>query len=401
MGSFYNFFQSDLDFRYWSMTPVRNFFVSAHDFFIPSARNEHRPHVLSRKMMALAAAFLLCVKILSIGLIISVPTGQVYSSDITIANVISLVNISRGQNNLGQLTENSLLNKAAQAKADDMMARQYFSHDTPDGNQPWSFIKATGYSYLTAGENLAIDFRDAETMQTAWMNSPGHRANILNKNFEEVGVGVARGMFDGHQSTIVVQMFGTPIAQEVAMNQAPSNAVAGDSSLSSSRSEDGKVGIIKAEYSLQGSNLNVMVETGSDTVKVLADYGDRGVMLDPAADNVWQGNVPLSSLGTDNQISLISYDIKGNVDREQLVQVTPVLSQDSISNRGEAQGESVTFLGKVFNPKLFEQNIFWGVLSLLLIFLLIAIVVKRRVQHVGLVADASFVAMLAAVLTMT
>jgi hypothetical protein len=71
-----------------------------------------------------------------------------------------------------------------------MAARDYWSHNTPDGQTPWSFITAAGYNYQTAGENLAYGFSTASDTVTGWMNSTEHRANILNGKFKELGVGV-------------------------------------------------------------------------------------------------------------------------------------------------------------------------------------------------------------------
>src|SRR6185369_1735151 len=104
------------------------------------------------------------------------------------------------------------LAQAAQAKADDMVAKQYFSHTSPDGRSPWDFISAAGYKYQAAGENLAVNYQQAEEVETAWLNSPGHRANLLNPVFKEIGIGVASGNFQGNNVTFVVQEFGTPVA---------------------------------------------------------------------------------------------------------------------------------------------------------------------------------------------
>lgn len=103
-----------------------------------------------------------------------------------------------------------LLEKAAQKKAEDMAKNGYFSHWTPDGRSPWSFMTSVGYYYLRAGENIAVDFSDASTLNTAWMNSPLHRANILDGRYTKIGIGIAYGMRDGHSTTYVVQFFAKP-----------------------------------------------------------------------------------------------------------------------------------------------------------------------------------------------
>ena len=124
--------------------------------------------------------------------------------------VIDLVNQARISAGLQPLSQNSLLAQAAERKAEDMFARQYFAHVTPDNKQPWEFLRAENYVYLAAGENLAIDFLNPESAHIALMNSPSHRENILNPLYNEVGVSVIPGTFQDHQSIIVVQFFGKP-----------------------------------------------------------------------------------------------------------------------------------------------------------------------------------------------
>ncbi|MCC9312126.1 sigma-70 family RNA polymerase sigma factor [Kitasatospora sp. RB6PN24] len=123
-----------------------------------------------------------------------------------ITQVIKLVNVQRAQNGCGPVTANSLLQEAAQRQSDDMAARHFFDHTNPDGAGPQERIDATGYQWSTWGENIARGQRDPASVMTSWMNSPGHRANILNCAFKELGVGVHIGS-GGPWWT---QDFGTP-----------------------------------------------------------------------------------------------------------------------------------------------------------------------------------------------
>jgi len=126
------------------------------------------------------------------------------------ATLVDLTNKDRQAEALSNLTINPELVVAAQAKADDMASKGYFAHVSPDGHEPWFWIKEAGYDYSAAGENLAVNFSDSENVEEAWMNSPGHRANILNAKFSEIGIATARGEYKGRTTTFVVQMFGTP-----------------------------------------------------------------------------------------------------------------------------------------------------------------------------------------------
>ena len=162
---------------------------------------------------AVAASALLVV---SIFLVYSVDTvlirSQQYAS-VLAAVLTDLANGDRSQNRLGNLAINQKLVQAAQLKANDMAAKSYFAHVSPMGVDPWHWFKEAKYDYKYAGENLAIDFSDSEDVNSAWMNSPTHRANILDQHFTEVGIATAEGFYQGHPTTFVVQEFGMPLAK--------------------------------------------------------------------------------------------------------------------------------------------------------------------------------------------
>jgi uncharacterized protein YkwD len=124
--------------------------------------------------------------------------------------LVDLANTDRAAYNLGGLTVNPTLTKAAQAKADDMAAKGYFAHNSPDGVDSWHWFKQAGYDFQHAGENLAVDFSDSADVERAWMNSPTHRDNILNNKYTEVGIATASGFYQGKPTVFVVQMFGSP-----------------------------------------------------------------------------------------------------------------------------------------------------------------------------------------------
>ncbi|GAA1157786.1 RNA polymerase sigma factor (sigma-70 family) [Kitasatospora gansuensis] len=103
--------------------------------------------------------------------------------------VLDLVNSERSKNNCGPVKANSKLQAAAQGHSQDMAARNFFDHTNPDGNGPQPRIEAAGYRWSTWGENIARGQQDAAAVMDAWMKSPGHRANILNCAFTEMGLG--------------------------------------------------------------------------------------------------------------------------------------------------------------------------------------------------------------------
>ncbi len=104
------------------------------------------------------------------------------------SQVLQIVNAERAKNGLGALKLNTNVAKAAQVRATEIVTQ--FSHTRPNGQDPFTALKEAGVSYSAAGENIAYGQPDAQSVMTAWMNSPGHRANILNSRFTQIGIGV-------------------------------------------------------------------------------------------------------------------------------------------------------------------------------------------------------------------
>jgi uncharacterized protein YkwD len=123
--------------------------------------------------------------------------------------IIFAVNKERVKKDLPALTVNEKLMSSSHKKATDMVEKNYFSHFSPVDNKKWSdFIKESGYNYVVAGENLANGFDTVDKMVEAWMNSPSHRENILNKEVDETGVAISYGKLDDKPTVFVVQEFG-------------------------------------------------------------------------------------------------------------------------------------------------------------------------------------------------
>jgi uncharacterized protein YkwD len=120
--------------------------------------------------------------------------------------VLDLVNAQRQSAGCQPLTANSTLTAVARAHSTDMATRNFFSHTNPDGLSPFDRMRAAGYNGKLMGENIAAGYSTAQAVMTAWMNSAGHRANILNCGYAEIGIGYATGGSYGHYWT---QDFGT------------------------------------------------------------------------------------------------------------------------------------------------------------------------------------------------
>lgn len=135
------------------------------------------------------------------------------------AVLVDLANKDRVAEGLQSLRVSPELQTAAQAKANDMATRGYFSHTTPEGYDSWYWFRQAGYIFTHAGENLAVDFSDSIDVERAWMNSPLHRANIVDGRYAEIGIAVAQGTYEGRATTFVVQMFGAPARRQVAIGE--------------------------------------------------------------------------------------------------------------------------------------------------------------------------------------
>ncbi len=189
--------------------------------FVPGPGNAYRPHLLHRPWLVFFLVVILATEGFLVSSLIARQSSQNFLAAVVPAEIIALTNTERASNSVGTVAEDALLDNAAQAKANDMAAQGYFSHNGPDGKTPWQWIAGSGYKYQYAGENLAVRFVDSADVINAWMESPTHRANIVKGVYTAIGVGVAQGMYQGQSATYVVQYFATPESASVAANTPP------------------------------------------------------------------------------------------------------------------------------------------------------------------------------------
>jgi len=127
--------------------------------------------------------------------------------------IIYFTNLEREKIGLPALNENILLNEAAKQKNLDMSKNQYFDHISPQGASISDFVDKIDYQYLTIGENLALgDFSNEKEVVVAWMASQGHKENILNSKFKEIGMSIQKSFFKGKETFLIVQVFARPIS---------------------------------------------------------------------------------------------------------------------------------------------------------------------------------------------
>lgn len=176
-------------------------------------RTNSRTRAQSRRLLALfMMPAILIIQAVSLPL-----AGYAMGSN----ELLTLVNQQRAAAGVAPLTSNPRLVSAAHSKSVDMITKDYWSHNAPDGSEPWHFFQENGYSFKYAGENLAKNFQDAAGVVSGWMNSPSHRQNLLSPNFTEIGLTAEPGVLQGEQTTLVVAHFGTQKDQKAA--PAPAN----------------------------------------------------------------------------------------------------------------------------------------------------------------------------------
>ena len=182
-----------------------------HHLFVPHHTNNQKAKILHSPSLAIIIGVFALFQIVIGHLTARFPLILGYASQIAPAEIVRLTNIERQKQGLPALTLNSQLSSAALKKASDMFAKNYWAHVSPSGTQPWFFISQSGYTYRYAGENLARDFSDPQSVVTAWMNSPTHKENVVNSRYQDIGVAVIDGTLEGRETTLVVQMFGTKL----------------------------------------------------------------------------------------------------------------------------------------------------------------------------------------------
>lgn len=182
------------------------------DFFIPNKNNNYKPHALKTKRIFFYSLSAIFVKVIVVAFVFVFPVTAWLTPDLLkteSTKIVTLTNDLRQSLGLSDLKSNELLDSAALAKAEDMVLKQYFAHLSPENRGLRYWLSSKGYNYDVAGENLAIGFSAPEEVVQAWKNSPTHYANLIDPDYNEIGVAMVAGNYQGYDTTLVAQMFGT------------------------------------------------------------------------------------------------------------------------------------------------------------------------------------------------
>lgn len=192
--------------------------MKMYHWFIPNKKNKFHPIALRKSGLIIFTVLILSIPI-AYNLITTNKLKVLgYATNININDLFKLSNIERENRGVAPLKLDKSLSTAAYEKAKDMMKNNYWAHVSPDGTTPWIFVTNAGYEYSLAGENLAKDFNSSNGVVGGWMNSPLHRENLLNTNYQDVGYAIIDGNLEGSDTTLVVAMYGQSTKSTITAN---------------------------------------------------------------------------------------------------------------------------------------------------------------------------------------
>lgn len=364
---------------------------------LPLAANNDRPLLLRKGPLALVSALLLLAKLSAFTVLALTPVTAELAT-ITTERIVQLTNTERTKRNLTVLKTNTRLTQAARNKGEDMLNNDYFAHISPSGVTPWFWMNKEGYSYQVAGENLAIDFLEAEDVVAAWIASPSHKENMLLPDYTETGVAVVTGEFEGGTSTIVVHMFGRP-----------SGAVASESSVPEPTPTAAPETKPVPSPVITPVPVATPVPTPPPRVPRIADIT---FVLSPATD---QSQVAMRFTAAEVVEAVADDGIATKPIRPDTWALLAARAAPLTLSADDSAGNKTTLVATALVPQFTDRthvstlarpSAYWQlarrlaalIFAIIAVLLILAIFIRIHVQHVGLITHATTVLALAAVL---
>ena len=335
-------------------------------YFIPHEENDHKPHILRAQSVAFVLLVAFAMELFFwFGVRQLEPNSQLFGIIVT-NSLIDGTNQSRTANNLAPLQVSPLLQTAAQEKADDMATNGYFAHTSPAGLTPWYWFDKVGYQYISAGENLAVDFSDSKDVTTAWMNSPEHRANILNGNYTQIGMATAQGTYNGHPTIYVVEFFGTPVP---AISENPF-------ALLNSAAASAGTGLSQTQTVTGNTVTTTVITTKTTNTKPITKPVTKPVVKPISSGaNITKGNATTTNTTTTTGITKPISNSTQTVAsvKGASIEVLPVATTSNQLSNAIQQSAA--------NPRRLIDTIYLAIIALFALSLILNFFIKIRIQH--------------------
>jgi hypothetical protein len=334
------------------------------EYFVPNRKNCHKPKILRTKSLVTIAFIMVMLKLMILSYVFFVNPFKAWMSEVMSSRVLELINQERTEENIGTLSLNPVLSQSALEKANDMLLKNYFDHFSPDGRKPWDFIDRGQYEYLFVGENLAMNFTSADSVNTALMNSPSHKKNILNARYNEVGLAIVSGEINGEKTNILVELFASKNQAEPApVKPTEKIAVAPTAQPKIINSPQTHSSVVKPEVK------NIKTETEAIAAPEMTEVA--GVAKQFSSEKI-----------IENTPALVEEFTK-NTEAETEIADSP---NNAFNNPGDFQvlrmpnseNSRLVFVSSIFNS---INYIFVAVLVMVIMILIVNIMVKFRIQH--------------------
>lgn len=381
-------------------------------YFIPHKENNYHPHILHTKRAIFYGGLFVVMKIIVLAFVLFLPLEVFVMPDVLALEqkqIVALINIERVKRGLPTLLENTRLNQSADFKATDMATYEYFSHLGTNNQRLGALLAMVGYQYLAAGENLAMGFSSAQDVVNAWIKSPTHHANLLDREYQETGVGLASGYFNGVPTVYVAQHFGWPDNQAVAVKSAdtaPTQPLEPMAKVSNKLTEKKVAAIniqapreVAVKYDKVNSkvywgeargaiNLSVLAFISGPVASAQVNINDLTIKLRQENDHyVGQATVSQTADEFFKVIILPSIEIK-NINGEIITDAInwntiKIFSPTPVVKYIKAR-QSLGWLTNIFSV---SKNIYIGFIVFFAIALLLNILIKIKYQHPRVIAQ--------------
>ena len=301
------------------------------DLFIPYEGNGYQPEALNPYRILFYSITSIGIKVFVALVIFMFPLSALLVPDILndqSKKIVALTNEVRAKAGVPPLRENQILDQAANKKVEDMLIQQYFSHQGPDNRAVSDWLSAVGYPYLVAGENLAMGFATPEEVVDGWTKSKTHYSNMIDSDFDEIGIGLSVGKYDNVETTVVAQYFGRPSGEKMIILQslqAQANNGSTSSTLASATDQKPKVLgekkyasdlsvdsvrsklYLKDDSAGRGKVASAIVYLGSDVELATVNFGGYSIDLkrDPSDLAKWTGDILIFKENLDKVLSTL------------------------------------------------------------------------------------------------